>query len=126
MVIFYLTKMPTSLPISIIKFLSNKNVFVFDTETTGLSLQDDIIQIAAAEVVNGVATGKIFEAFVIKGFISKKAKYCLFLLYLNKTGLISSVVVFNKELTPGRLVQASFLERKGNTVIFQKGRYGTF
>lgn len=36
MVIFYLTKMPTSLPISIINFLSNKNIFVFDTETTGL------------------------------------------------------------------------------------------
>ena len=42
----------------------NQRCVVFDTETTGLSLQDDIIQIAAAEVVNGVPTGKIFEAFI--------------------------------------------------------------
>jgi DNA helicase-2/ATP-dependent DNA helicase PcrA len=43
---------------------SSERCVIFDTETTGLSLQDDIIQIAAAEVVNGSPTGRTFEAYI--------------------------------------------------------------
>lgn len=45
--------------------LTNCRVIVFDTETTGLDTQfDDIIQIAAAEIVDGVATGNTFEVYL--------------------------------------------------------------
>lgn len=43
----------------------SERCIIFDTETTGLSLLDDIIQIAAAEVINGLPTGKTFEAYIL-------------------------------------------------------------
>jgi DNA helicase-2/ATP-dependent DNA helicase PcrA len=44
--------------------ISSDRFIIFDTETTGLSFDDDIIQIAAAEVINGKPTGKTFEAYL--------------------------------------------------------------
>jgi len=42
----------------------NKRVVIFDTETTGLDLEnDDIIQIAAIEIING-KVGKVFEVYI--------------------------------------------------------------
>lgn len=44
--------------------LENDRIVVFDTETTGLDTQnDDIIQIAAVEIVNG-KIGKLFNAYI--------------------------------------------------------------
>ncbi len=44
--------------------LKNRRIVVFDTETTGLDTNnDDIIQIAAIEIVNG-EYGRVFEVFI--------------------------------------------------------------
>ena len=47
-----------------VQIFSSERCIIFDTETTGLSLSDDIIQIAASEVINGIPTGEIFEAYI--------------------------------------------------------------
>ncbi len=47
-----------------LKDFQNKRVIIFDTETTGLDTKnDDIIQIAAIEIING-KLGEIFEVFI--------------------------------------------------------------
>ena len=49
-------------------FISNfegKRIVVFDTETSGLDTKnDDIIQIAAVEIIEGIPTGKEFEVYI--------------------------------------------------------------
>ena len=52
---------------SISKFqniMKHGRVILFDTETTGLSYDDDIIQIAAVEIINGVVTGNQFSVYL--------------------------------------------------------------
>ena len=49
---------------SFLENFQNKRVIVFDTETTGLDTEnDDIIQIAAIEIING-KLGEIFEVYI--------------------------------------------------------------
>lgn len=43
----------------------NRRIVIFDTETTGLDTEfDDIVQIAAVEIINGEATDKVFEVYL--------------------------------------------------------------
>jgi DNA helicase-2/ATP-dependent DNA helicase PcrA len=50
---------------SFISDIENQRVIVFDTETSGLNVQDDdIIQIAAIEIINGIQTGNEFEVYI--------------------------------------------------------------
>lgn len=46
-----------------VKCFQTERFVIFDTETTGLNLEDDIIQIAAIEIING-NPGAVFEAYI--------------------------------------------------------------
>lgn len=60
----FIKKFDTSFLDDYLNLLKNDRIIVFDTETTGLdTLNDDIIQIAAIEVING-KIGKTFEVFI--------------------------------------------------------------
>lgn len=44
---------------------NEKRIVIFDTETTGLDIDlDDIIQIAAVELINGIVTDNVFEVYL--------------------------------------------------------------
>lgn len=77
----------------------NKRIVVFDTETTGLDTDnDDVIQIAAVELING-EVGKIFEVYINTEFdLAESEKiHKISKVHLNKYA-IDKVEAFNQFL----------------------------
>lgn len=89
------------------EFPKSGRVVCFDLETTGFGLEDDIVEVGAVEVVDGVRTGAVFHSYA-----RPHHKF-----HPGATAVHGLTEELLKDEPPSEFVVSSFLDWVGNSVL---------